>query len=185
MKNTSQLNHMITIVKPVASADLPAIVEMLAEFAVFEGYTGEVRSTAESLGEAMMGRRPALRGFIAYRGDEAAGMILGCDGYSTFVAKPTLVIEDLYVRAGRRGGGVGYELISAFARHARDHGYAELRWRVLASNTPAVRFYGLIGTAFSSDRQDCTLSGAALKALASGAKSNVAPASPAAGSADP
>jgi GNAT superfamily N-acetyltransferase len=127
MNNISQFHHLTAIVKPITSADLPAIVEMLNEFAVFEEYAGQVRSTADTLEAAMSGPQPVLRGFIAYQGGKAAGMILGCDGYSTFAAKPTLVIEDLYVRASCRGGGVGHKLIAAFARHCTDHDYAELR----------------------------------------------------------
>jgi diamine N-acetyltransferase len=170
MNKTLQFKHATLIVKPVTLADLPAIVEMLSEFAVFEDYHRQVRSTADNLEAAMLGPEPVLRGFVAYQDGEAAGMILGCDGYSTYAAKPTLVIEDLYVRANCRGGGVGHKLISALARHCTDHDYAELRWRVLTSNTPAVRFYASIGAAFSSDRQDCSLTGDALKAVASGQK---------------
>jgi GNAT superfamily N-acetyltransferase len=166
VNNISHFRHFAATVKPITPADLPAIVGMLSEFAAFEEYTGQVRATAESLREAMFGSRPKLRGFIAYQGHEAAGMILGCDGFSTFAAKPTLIIEDLYVRARCRGGGVGHKLISAFARHCTEHDYAELRWRVLTSNSQAICFYTSIGAAFSSDRQDCSLTGDALKALA-------------------
>jgi GNAT superfamily N-acetyltransferase len=178
MTSKCPFKHPTVVVKPITSNDLPATIEMLGEFAIFEDYAGKVRSTAESLAAALLGPQPVLRGFIAYQDGEAAGMILGCDGYSTFAAKRTLVIEDLYVRASSRGGGVGLKLISAFARYCVDHDYADLHWRVLADNARAVRFYGSIGAAFSSDRQDCALSGAALQAVADGAR---APAMPGAG----
>ena len=149
-------------------ADRPlAIVEMLSEFAAFEEHSEPVQSTEQSLDCAMFDPRFLLLGFVAYREDVPAGFILGSEGYSTYAAKPRLVIEDLYVRAQCRGDGVGRALISACARRCVDRGYAELRWRVLARNTPAVRFSS-IGTAISNDWRDFSLTGGALEALANG-----------------
>jgi GNAT superfamily N-acetyltransferase len=158
-------------VKSITPADLSAIVEMLGEFAAFEEHGEPVGSTEESLDAAMFIPRLLLIGFIAYRDGEPAGFILGSEGYSTYAARPRLLIEDLYVRAHWRGSGLGRELISAFARRCADRGYAELRWRLSAGNTPALRFYSSIGAAMSNDWHDCSLKGEALKALAGGGAS--------------
>jgi GNAT superfamily N-acetyltransferase len=153
-------------IRRITPGDLPAIVEMLEEFAAFEEYNQPVKSCEESLYLALFGARPLLFGFIAYRSGEPAGFVLACDGYSTYAARPRLFIEDLYVRADRRGGGVGGALISAIARHCVEHGYAGMRWSVRTTNTPALRFYTSIGAAFPGDRRDCALDGEALQALA-------------------
>jgi ribosomal protein S18 acetylase RimI-like enzyme len=153
-------------VQPVAPADLPAVIEMLGELAAYEESDELVRGTPESLHTAMFGATPLLCGFIARRANESAGVILGSYGYSTFAARPRLFIEDLIVRAHCRGGGVGRALIAAFARHCVERNCAGLRWRVLAGNAPAIRFYGSIGALISSQRLDCSLDGDALRALA-------------------
>jgi GNAT superfamily N-acetyltransferase len=146
--------------------DLPAVVNMLDDLAEYEEVSAPVRSTTETLHNAMFGSHPRLFGFIARKGAEPAGIILGYETYATFAAKPRLFIEDLFVRADYRGSGVGRALIAAFARRCVARGYGGVHWRVLDRNEPGIRFYRSIGALVSSEHRNCSLSGPALEKLA-------------------
>jgi GNAT superfamily N-acetyltransferase len=151
--------------RPVTAHDLPVVLQMLQDLADFEGVSARFHSTLESLQAAMFGPQPILFGSIALVADAPAGVILGYETYGTFAAAKRLFIEDLYVRAEHRGGGVGRALIAAFAQRAIDRGYGGLHWRVLDANDSGIRFYRAIGAEVSSEHRNCSLAGPALRVL--------------------
>jgi GNAT superfamily N-acetyltransferase len=155
-------------ITPIVPADLPHVLKMLQELATYEEVKNPVRSSVESLDTAMFGTPPRLFGFIARRTGEPVGIILTYETCSTFSASPKIFIEDFFVRADRRGGGVGRALLVAVARRCLARGYAGLHWRVLDGNTPAIRFYAALGAAVSTEHRNCSLTGRALEAVVQG-----------------
>lgn len=149
----------------ITPADLPAVVRMLEDLAEYEEVTEPVRSTVHSLQTVMFGPQPTLSGFIARKGDEAAGIILFYETYSTFAATKKLFVEDLFVAPECRGGGVGRQLIAAVARRCLARGCRGVHWRVLEANGPGIRFYRAIGAVVSCEHRNCSLTGPELQAL--------------------
>ena len=157
-------------VTAIVPTDLPHVVKMVHEFATYEEVKNPVRSSVESLDTVMFGSSPRLFGFIARQADEAVGVILAYETYSTFSGSPKISVEDFFVRAKCRGGGVGHALIAALARRCLARGYAGLHWRVLDRNAQAIRFYTRLGAAVSTEHRNCSLTGSALEAVAHGSR---------------
>src|SRR4029077_12886794 len=97
----------------------------------------EVVATEESLRESLFGERPAAEVLLGFIRDEAAGFALFFPNYSTFLGKPGLYLEDLYVKPELRGQGVGRALLAHVARLAQARGCGRLEWSVLDWNQPA------------------------------------------------
>lgn len=132
-------------IKPATSADAPIILQLIRELAEFERLLHEVRATEEQLREQLFGPRPAAEVVIARIGDEVAGFALYFHNFSTFLAKPGIYLEDLYVRQKFRGQGCGEELLRHLARTALERGCGRLEWSVLDWNERAIDFYKSLG----------------------------------------
>jgi GNAT superfamily N-acetyltransferase len=132
-------------IKPASPADTPIILQLIRELAEFERLLHEVQATEEQLGEQLFGARPAAEVVIARMGDEVAGFALFFHNFSTFLAKPGLYLEDLYVRQKFRGQGCGEALLRYLARTALERGCGRLEWSVLDWNVRAIDFYKSLG----------------------------------------
>lgn len=132
-------------IKPATSADAPIILQLIRELAEFERLLHEVRATEEQLREQLFGPRPAAEVVIARIGEEVAGFALFFPNFSTFLAKPGIYLEDLYVRQKFRGQGCGEELLRHLARTALERGCGRLEWSVLDWNVRAIDFYKSLG----------------------------------------
>lgn len=133
------------VIRPATPADVPLILSFIRELAVYEKLEHEVIATEEDLRAALFGERPVVEAVIASLDAEPVGYALFFPNFSTFLAKPGLYLEDLYVRPAARGAGIGRELLEYLARLAVDRGWGRMEWTVLNWNEPAIGFYRKLG----------------------------------------
>src|SRR5260370_40232946 len=118
---------------------------MIRGLAEYERLAHEVRATASRLRRDGFGRWSYFQTLICWHGRTAVGFALYFFTYSTFVARPTLYVEDLFVLPEQRGKGAGKALLGALARIAVRRGCGRMEWAVLGENAPAIRFYTRLG----------------------------------------
>ena len=155
----------ITII-PARERDLPLVHAFIRELAEYERLLPEVHATEDELRRTLFGSEPAAEIVIAYDGEDPAGFALFFQSYSTFLAKPGLYLEDLFVRPAARQKGIGRKLLEHLAALAVARGYGRLEWRVLDWNEPAIRFYRSIGAEPLDDWTVFRVTGDRLHALA-------------------
>lgn len=146
--------------------DCATILGFIRDLAAYEKLAHEVVADEAQLRATLFGARPAAEVLIAERAGEALGFALFFTSYSTFLAKPGLYLEDLFVRPAARGGGVGGALMAACARICVERDYGRFEWSVLDWNEPALKFYRSLGAAPMSEWTVQRLTGAPLAALA-------------------
>jgi len=151
---------------PAGEHDIPLIHSFIRELAEYERLLHEVVATEEELRRTLFGPRPAAEIVIAYDAAQPAGFALFFQTYSTFLGKPGLYLEDLFVRPSARGKGIGRKLLIHLARLAIERKYGRLEWRVLDWNETAIRFYRSIGATPLDDWTVFRMTGDALHALA-------------------
>jgi GNAT superfamily N-acetyltransferase len=154
------------LVRMADKSDTPLILDFIRQLAVYEKLEHEVVADEERLGATLFGDRPFAEVIIAEHAGEPAGFALFFHNYSTFLARPGLYLEDLFVRPELRGRGIGKLLLQMLARIAVDRGCGRFEWWVLDWNEPAIRFYESLGARAQSEWIGYRLSGDALKALA-------------------
>ena len=148
------------------NADLPQILAFIRELAEYERLLHEVVADEAALRATLFGVRPAAEILIAELAGAPVGFALFFQSYSTFLAKPGLYLEDLFVRPAARGKGVGAALMAALARIAVQRHYGRFEWSVLDWNEPALKFYAALGAKPQSEWTVQRLTGAPLAALA-------------------
>jgi GNAT superfamily N-acetyltransferase len=132
-------------IQPATPADVPIILQLIRELAEFERLVHEVQATEEQLREQLFGPHPGAEVVIARMGDEVAGFALFFANFSTFLAKPGIYLEDLYVRQKFRGQGCGEALLRHLAALALARNCGRLEWSVLDWNVRAIDFYKSLG----------------------------------------
>jgi GNAT superfamily N-acetyltransferase len=132
-------------VRPVRPDDVPAVLGMVRELAEYEKSEHEALMTAEQLHGALFGGSPALFGHVAEADGEVAGFALWFLNFSTWRGTHGIYLEDLYVRPGHRGSGLGRELLRTLAEECVTRGFSRLEWSVLDWNTPSIEFYRAAG----------------------------------------
>jgi len=152
--------------RPATPADVPAILACIRALAEYERLAHECVATEELLRDSLFGDRPVAEVVLALAGDEPAGFALWFQSYSTFLARPGIYLEDLFVYPEHRGHGLGRLLLAHLARVAVERGYGRVEWSVLDWNVDAIRFYRSIGAESMDDWRRCRLSGDAIPALA-------------------
>ena len=125
--------------------DVPLILELIRGLAEYERLADQVVATEVGLRDALFGAEPAAEVVIAYADDRPAGFALFFHNFSTFLAKPGIYLEDLYVRQKFRGQGCGEALLRHLARLAIERGCGRLEWSVLDWNVRAIDFYKSLG----------------------------------------
>ena len=146
--------------------DVPLILRLINGLAVYEKLAHEVTATEEGLRETLCGARPAADVIIAYAGDTPAGFALFFPNYSTFLGKPGLYLEDLFVRPEYRGQGLGLALMKRLAQIAVERGCGRFEWSVLDWNEPAIGFYKSLGAKLMDGWSIVRVNGEALTRLA-------------------
>lgn len=154
--------------------DVPVILACIRGLAEYEKLAHEVVATEDQLRETLFGARPAAEVILAFRDDEPAGFALFFHNYSTFLARPGVYLEDLFVFPRFRGQGLGRLLLSRLARIAVDRGCGRLEWAVLDWNVDAIRFYQSVGAQAMTEWTVNRVTGDALRALADSADENAA-----------
>jgi GNAT superfamily N-acetyltransferase len=152
--------------RPATPADVPAILECIRRLAEYERLAHECIATEAQLRETLFGATPAAEVVLAFAGGEPAGFALWFQSYSTFLARPGLYLEDLFVYPQHRGRGLGGQLLRHLARVAVERGYGRVEWSVLDWNVDAIGFYRSIGAELLDDWRRCRLAGDAIPALA-------------------
>ena len=132
-------------IRPAYSADAPLLLSMIRELAAYERMSDLLEVTEERLQATLFCEHPCAESFIGLLDDEPAGFALFFHNYSTFLGRPGLYLEDLFVRPGLRRSGVGKALLLEVARTARERNCGRLEWTVLDWNTPAIEFYESCG----------------------------------------
>ena len=155
-------------IRPATPADVPLIRRFIRDLAEYERLLHEAQATEEALREHLFGPRPYCEVIIAEDADGPAGFALFFHNYSTFMAKPGIYLEDLFVRPERRGAGIGRALLAELARLAVERGCGRLEWSVLDWNEPAIGFYKRLGARLMDEWTTCRIDGAALTQLAAG-----------------
>jgi len=153
-------------IQPGKAADVHTILEMIRGLARYERLTHQVTATAARLRAHGFGRSAYFKTLICRRGGLAVGFALYFFTYSTFLAQPTLYVEDIYVLPEERGRGTGRALLAALARIAVRGKCGRMEWAVLDWNTPAIRFYRRLGASLRRDWILTRLTGASLLRLA-------------------
>ncbi len=156
-------------IRPASRGDVPLILRFIRELAEYERLAHEVMATEDGLHETLFGTRPYAEVVIAEEGGEPAGFALFFHNYSTFLGRPGIYLEDLYVRPEMRGRGTGRALLGHLARLAVERGCGRLEWWVLDWNEPAIRFYRSLGAEPMDDWTVFRVAGDALERLAHGA----------------
>ena len=156
------------IIRAATAGDVPLILGFIRELAAYERLAHEVIATEEGLRDTLFGPRPYAEVIIAEAGGEPAGFALFFHNYSTFLGRPGLYLEDLYVRPAARGRGIGRALLAHLARLAAERGCGRLEWWVLDWNADAIRFYRSLGAQPMADWTVFRVSGEALERLAHG-----------------
>lgn len=148
------------------SRDIPAIVALIRGLAEYERLARECRASAGRIRRDGFGRRRYFETLICRRGGKPIGFALYFFTYSTFMARPTLYLEDLFVLPEARGNGAGKALLTALARIAVRRGCGRMEWTVLDWNRPAIRFYRGLGAGLRKEWILTRLTGAPLRRLA-------------------
>jgi GNAT superfamily N-acetyltransferase len=157
---------MSVLIREAGEVDVPALLSFIKELAAFEKLTHEVTATETDLRATLFGKRPFAEALIAEVDGVTAGMAVYFYSYSTFLAKPGLYLEDLYVSPKFRGRGIGKKLIASVAKVALSRGCARYEWSVLDWNTPAIEFYKNLGAEMHGDWRRMRIMGSALVKMA-------------------
>jgi GNAT superfamily N-acetyltransferase len=158
-------NHRI---RPATSNDIPLILALIRELAEFEKLAHEVVATEEGLRKSLFGPGAVPEVLIAEHAGEGVGFALFFQSYSTFLARPGIYLEDLYVKPSYRSGGIGLALLRAIARTAMERNSGRLEWSVLDWNERAISFYRRIGAKPQSEWTVQRLTAGQIRALALG-----------------
>ena len=146
--------------------DVPLILSLIEELAEYERLSHEVVATEEALRDSLFGERPLAEVLICHHGDEPAGFALFFHSFSTFLGKPGIYLEDLYVKPEYRGMGLGRALLVHLAKLASERGCGRLEWSVLDWNETAIAFYRGVGASPVSGWTVYRVAGEALEELA-------------------
>src|SRR5580704_7927191 len=130
---------------PATEQDLPVILELIRGLAEYERLLHVCEATEERLRHTLFGERPSAEVWLAFDGDECVGFAVFFTNYSTFLAKPGLYLEDVFVKPHARRKGIGLALLKKLAAIARERDYGRMEWSVLNWNEPALNFYKKLG----------------------------------------
>ncbi len=142
--------------------DLPAITSLIAELAEYEHLTHLMRATPETLAPHLFGDPPVAEAVVAEVDDRVVGFALFFTNFSTFLAKPGLYLEDLYVQPAFRSLGLGKALLEHLGALAVERDCGRFEWSVLDWNQSAIDFYERMGASVMPDWRICRLTGEAL-----------------------
>lgn len=157
----------VPLIRAAVEADVPLILQLIRELAEFEHLSHEVAATETALREHLFGPRPYVEVLIASIEQHPAGFALFFHNYSTFLAKPGIYLEDLYVREDWRNHGVGTALLQAVRQLAVARSCGRYEWSVLNWNQRAIDFYEKMGAKPMSEWTIYRLTGDALQRDAS------------------
>ncbi len=154
------------LIRAATPQDVPLLLEMVRELAVYEKLADAVEATDELMHRALFGDHPAAEALIAEYEGQPAGYALFFPTFSTFLAIQGIWLEDIYVRPAHRGAGTGRALISGVAERLLERGGERLEWSALTWNELALGFYRGLGAQRMDDWVTHRLIGEDLRRLA-------------------
>ena len=154
-------------IRSATPADAVEIARLIRELAEYEKLAHMAVGTPQMVSEALFGARPAAEAMMAERGGRAVGFALYFTTFSTFLCKPGLYLEDLFVEPAHRGHGIGKALLARLASLAVERDCGRLEWRVLDWNAPSIRFYESLGAKLMPEWQLVRMTAPEFTALAS------------------
>ena len=153
-------------IRPATANDRTLLLDMIRELADYERALDKVVATPEDLERDGFAPDPKFRALIAEWHQEPAGYAFFFGNYSTWIGRPGIHLEDLFVRPRFRGKGIGKALLAGVARIAQRENCYGVRWEVLDWNQPAIDFYHSLGATFRHEWKSVLLIGEALDRLA-------------------
>jgi len=154
------------VIRFAKEEDVPLILRFIKGLAEYEKLTHEVKATEDELRETLFGARRVAEVLIGEFQGEPVGFALFFHNYSTFLARPGIYLEDLFVTPEMRGRGFGKVLLAYLAQIANERNCGRVEWAVLDWNEPAIRFYKKLGAAAMDEWTVFRLTGEALTTLA-------------------
>jgi GNAT superfamily N-acetyltransferase len=146
--------------------DIGDITRLVHELAAYEKLASQAVSTSDDFALQLFGPKPRASAMVAEAGGRIVGMAIWFYSFSTFVARPGLYVEDVFVEPAYRGLGIGRAFFQAMARHALAEGCARMEWSVLDWNEPAIAFYRSLGAVGMDEWTVQRLNAANIRALA-------------------
>ena len=128
-------------IRPAIVQDVPFILSLIRELAAYEKLSDQVVANEALLREHLFGERPVVEVLIGEWDGTPVGYALTFLTFSTFLGRPGIYLEDLYVQPAYRNRGIGKAMLVRLARHALERGYGRVEWSVLKWNTPSIKFY--------------------------------------------
>ncbi|MFM1884879.1 MAG: hypothetical protein RL026_36 [Pseudomonadota bacterium] len=156
------------VVRLAHEADVPALHALIGELAEYERLQEQFVGQAGQLGEHLFGQPRRAHALVADHDGQVVGFALYFFNYSTFLCRPGLYLEDLYVQPAWRRHGIGRSLLQALAREALAQGCGRMEWSVLDWNAPSIAFYRALGARPMDEWTTFRLTGDALNRLGSG-----------------
>jgi GNAT superfamily N-acetyltransferase len=132
-------------VRPARVEDVSIILQLIRDLATYERAPDEVTATEQQLVDVLFGERPAAEVLLAFEGQSPVGFAVFFYNFSTWLGRPGLYLEDLFVKPDKRGKGYGRALLVELAKIARDRVCGRMEWAVLDWNEPAIKFYRTLG----------------------------------------
>jgi GNAT superfamily N-acetyltransferase len=133
------------VIRAARMEDVPVILQLIRDLATYERAPHEVTATEEQLIDVLFGERPAAEVLLAFEGQSPVGFAVFFHNFSTWLGRPGLYLEDLFVKPEKRGKGYGRALLIELAKIARERECGRMEWAVLDWNEPAIKFYHSLG----------------------------------------
>jgi GNAT superfamily N-acetyltransferase len=153
-------------IRPATAADIPQILKFIHQLAIYEKEPDAAVATAEDLLRDGFGAHPLFYVLLANWNEQPAGFAFYLFNYSTWLGKPGLYLEDLFVMPEYRGHGIGKQLLVELAKIAQAKGCGRMQWQVLDWNTPAIEFYESLGAFPLTEWETYRLVGEGIASLA-------------------
>jgi GNAT superfamily N-acetyltransferase len=138
-------------IRDATVADIPIILQLIRDLATYERAPDDVVATEKGLYEVLFGAEPAAKVLIAFENAEPVGFAVYFFNFSTWLGRPGLYLEDLFVKPQMRGRGYGRALLVHLAKIARDRNCGRMEWAVLTWNESAIQFYYKLGAGSLDD----------------------------------
>src|SRR5438034_6406537 len=132
-------------IRSASVEDVPIILQLIRDLATYERAPHEVTATEEQLIDVLFGQRPSAEVLLAFEGKSPVGFAVYFYNFSTWLGRPGLYLEDLFVKPEKRGRGYGRALLVELAKIARDRACGRMEWAVLNWNKQAIKFYRSLG----------------------------------------
>ena len=155
------------MIRPAVKADAPKILQLIKDLALYEKAPNEAIATLEQIEQTLFSDRPSAYAHVAEVDGEVVGISIWFLNYSTWLGKPGIYLEDLYVDPEHRGKGLGLALLKELATICVERGYERLQWWVLDWNEPSIEFYKSLGAEAMDEWTVYRVSGEALRKLGS------------------